>query len=126
MLAWIGRCSVTTPLHLNLPHSPSLPTTVHPFKIEPDSNLLQRTKTMSSEARQIANAANAQLSTGPRTEEGKARSSQNARTHGLTSSQLFNPTEERVESDKLRDELLADNRPQGALQETLFEQVIAA
>jgi hypothetical protein len=79
---------------------------------------------MSSEARQIANAANAQLSTGPRTDQGKARSSQNARTHGLTASQLFIPAEDREEFDKLHDELLADIRPQGAIQETLFEQVI--
>ena len=43
---------------------------------------------MSSEARQTANAANARLSTGPSTEEGKARSSQNARTHGLTAARL--------------------------------------
>ena len=71
---------------------------------------------MSSEARQSANAANAQLSTGPRTAEGKARSSQNARTHGLTASQLFIPAESREEFDKLHDELQADIRPQGALQ----------
>jgi hypothetical protein len=36
-------------------------------------------------ARQIAaNRANAQLSTGPRTEQGKARASRNARRHGLS------------------------------------------
>jgi hypothetical protein len=81
---------------------------------------------MSSEVRQIANAANAQLSTGPRTDQGKARSSQNARTHGLTASQLFIPAEERSEFDELHATLLADIRPEGALQETLFEQVIAA
>ena len=43
---------------------------------------------MLSEARQTANAANACLSTGTRTAEGKARSSQNARKHGLTAAQL--------------------------------------
>src|SRR5438270_9938550 len=47
-----------------------------------------RTKRMSSPARQMANAANAQLSTGPRTGQGKARSSQNARTHGLSAKRL--------------------------------------
>jgi hypothetical protein len=36
-------------------------------------------------ARQIeANRANARLSTGPRTERGKARASRNARRHGLS------------------------------------------
>ena len=41
-----------------------------------------------SPARLAANTANAQHSTGPRTPEGQARSSQNARTHGLTARDL--------------------------------------
>jgi hypothetical protein len=41
-----------------------------------------------SAARQTANTANAQLSTGPTSPEGKASSSQNARKHGLTASEL--------------------------------------
>jgi hypothetical protein len=40
---------------------------------------------MASTAQLEANRANAQLSTGPRTEAGKARSACNATTHGLTS-----------------------------------------
>jgi hypothetical protein len=79
-----------------------------------------------SPAHQAANAANAQLSSGPRTAEGKARSSQNARTHGLTAAQLLIPAEDREEFDQLHDQLQADIRPQGALQEILFEQVISA
>jgi hypothetical protein len=50
--------------------------------IEPESNP-QKDHTIPSEARQTANAANARLSTGPRTTEGKARSTERAptRTH---------------------------------------------
>ena len=81
---------------------------------------------MSSEARHTANSANARLSTGPRTEEGKARSSQNARTHGLTASQLLIASEDREEFDDLHAQLQADVRPQGALQQTLFEQLVAS
>ena len=81
---------------------------------------------MSCEARQIANAANARLSTGPRTEEGKARSSQNARKHGLTSAQIVLPFEDREEFEELQAEYRADVRPHGALQETLFDQLVAS
>jgi hypothetical protein len=81
---------------------------------------------MFSEARQTANAANASLSTGPRTNEGKARSSQNACTHGLTAAQLVIAAEDHEEFDELHAELQADIRPQGALQQILFDQLVAS
>jgi len=49
---------------------------------------------MSSAAQQVTNAQNAQRSTGPRTESGKQRSSQNAIRHGLTGSIVVLPGEE--------------------------------
>lgn len=81
---------------------------------------------MNSAARQTANAANARLSTGPRTEEGKARSSQNARQHGLTAAQLVIAAEDHEEFDDLHVQLHADIRPQGALQQILFDQLVSA
>jgi hypothetical protein len=81
---------------------------------------------MSSEARQSANADNARLSTGPRTEEGKARFSQNARKHGLTAAQLLIAAEDHEEFDEFHVQLQTDIRPQGALQQILFDQLVAS
>ena len=81
---------------------------------------------MNSAARQTANAANARLSTGPCTEEGKSRSSQNARKHGLTAAELVIAAEDREEFDELNAQLQADVRPQGALQQILFDQLVAS
>jgi hypothetical protein len=81
---------------------------------------------MFSEPRQTANAANAHLSTGPRTAEGKARSSQNARKHGLTAAQLVIAAEDREEFEEFLLDLRAETRPEGALQQILFDQLAAS
>jgi hypothetical protein len=81
---------------------------------------------MFSEARQTANAANAHLSTGPRTAEGKARCSQNACKHGLTASQLVIAAEDREEFEEILLDLQAEIRPEGALQQILFDEFAAS
>ena len=81
---------------------------------------------MASPARQIANIANAQLSTGPRTDDGKSRSSQNARKHGLCAAQLVIAAEDREEFEALHSELKAEVKPQGAIQQLLFDELVAA
>ena len=79
-----------------------------------------------SPAQLAANAANAQLSTGPRTAEGKARSSQNARTHGLTSRDLVIQPDEREEFDEMLHGFQADIQPYGEIQQTVFDELVAA
>jgi hypothetical protein len=49
---------------------------------------------MSSQAQVAANQANAQLSTGPKTEDGKAKSSRNALKTGLTGHTILVPTDQ--------------------------------
>jgi len=79
-----------------------------------------------SSARLAANAANAQHSTGPRTPEGQARSSQNARTHGLTARDLIVAADEHEEFQQLLSGYQTEVNPQGAIQQTLFDELVGA
>src|SRR6266851_7243160 len=79
-----------------------------------------------SPARLEANAANAQHSTGPRTPEGRARSSQNSRTHGLAARDLVIAPEEREEFEELLNGYQTDVQPQGAAQQSVFELLVGA
>ena len=81
---------------------------------------------MASMAQINANRANALHSTGPRTEEGKARSSLNAVKHGLNSKEFFVRDDEREEFDELRQSLAAEVNPQTALDWSLFTQLLHA
>src|SRR5271157_5978747 len=81
---------------------------------------------MSSDLKIDANRANAQLSTGPRTEDGKARSAQNARKHGLSAQQLLVKPEEREEFEDLLAYYRREINPQGPIQFTLFDELVAA
>lgn len=79
---------------------------------------------MASAAQIAANQANSKLSTGPRTAEGKARSSRNGTSHGLSAADLIVfPGEEQAFAD-LRTNLLQDLRPVGAHQREVFDQLV--
>jgi hypothetical protein len=81
---------------------------------------------MTATARAAANAVNAQSSTGPRTEEGKARSSRNAVKHGLTSKQLVIAPGEEEQFAELHHALLDQLAPQGAIEMSLFNMLAHA
>ena len=73
-----------------------------------------------------ANRRNAQHSTGPKTVEGKARSSQNAITHGIFFNQLVNGAspETVAELETLAADLRAYYQPLGRLEEMLVEKIV--
>src|SRR5260370_789651 len=79
-----------------------------------------------SPARLAANAANAPYSTGPLTPEGRARSSQNARTHGLIARDLIIRPDEREEFEELRNDYQIAVKPQDGIQQSLFEELVGA
>jgi hypothetical protein len=65
-------------------------------------------------------------STGPKTPEGKARSSQNARKHGLSAMHLVVREDERDEFTELECSLLDDVRPETALETETFRHLVHA
>lgn len=72
------------------------------------------------------NQNNAQHSTGPQTDAGKERSSQNARKHGLSCRELVIWQEEREEWQQFEAAWLADLQPAGMLEITLAGEIIAS
>jgi hypothetical protein len=75
-------------------------------------------------ARVKANRLNAQKSTGPITEEGKAISSQNATTHGLFCRDMLVKGEDPVELVQIKDGLLRSLAPRDMQELLLAEQII--
>src|SRR5262245_7541302 len=81
---------------------------------------------MATAAQISANQANAQLSTGPRSPEGKSRVSQNAVRHGLTAKHLVIRPDEQEEFTSLQESLLAELDPQGAVELLTFHELLRA
>ena len=81
---------------------------------------------MSSLTQIATNRANAQFSTGPRTETGKSRAAQNARKHGLTSSHLIVMDSEREAFESMSESLADQLAPKGELESTLYDTILYA
>lgn len=79
---------------------------------------------MSSDAQNTANLANAQLSTGPRTIEGKATSSRNALKHGLTAKTVLLPGEDAAAYEALASGIFHDFNPANTLEAALTRELI--
>ncbi|MBC7926409.1 MAG: hypothetical protein H7039_12195 [Bryobacteraceae bacterium] len=79
---------------------------------------------MASPAQMTANLANADLSTGPSSEEGKFRSSHNALTHGATSRRLFLDDERPEDLDRLRASVIQHYRPETEYECMLTDAVV--
>jgi hypothetical protein len=80
---------------------------------------------MTSEARIAANRRNAEKSTGPRTEQGKAVVAQNAVTHGLWARRPILKDEDPQEFELHRTRMLQGLAPDGPKEEPLAERIVA-
>jgi hypothetical protein len=91
----------------------------------PNTNAYQAIKdhNMSTSAQLAANIANAQLSSGPRTETGRATCSKNATTHGLfTQTDFIRPGEEQDYAQAKADLAIA-LAPAGPLETSLVDEI---
>lgn len=81
---------------------------------------------MATPAQSFANQANAKLSTGPITPDGKARASQNSTTFGLFAVSSFIRADEREIYDAFRAEWAARLIPDGPFEEALVAELVQA
>jgi hypothetical protein len=81
---------------------------------------------MATEKQICANRLNALKSTGPRTPDGKARSSQNATRHGLLARRLVLRTEDLSQFQELADGFHDDIQPDGVAETNLVDIMVAA
>ncbi|HUK11030.1 MAG TPA: hypothetical protein VLX09_24390 [Stellaceae bacterium] len=79
---------------------------------------------MASDAQKAANRANAQRSTGPKTQIGKKKSSRNALRHGLSAKSLVVMKETIEDYEDFRAAMRRALLPQDAVEEQLFERVV--
>ena len=84
------------------------------------------TSTPLSAAKLAANRHNAQFSSGPRTEQGKSRTSGNALSFGLFAMRDFVRPDEQEDYHILRQNLLSDLRPAGVLELAHTGEILSA
>jgi hypothetical protein len=90
---------------------------------EPQPTVAAPVSSALSPARVIANQANAQLSTGPRTPEGKAKVSLNAVKTALTGVTVLLPTDDAVQYEQFVARYLKRFKPVGVEEETLVQLI---
>ncbi|MCX6704585.1 MAG: hypothetical protein NTZ07_04055 [Candidatus Woesebacteria bacterium] len=79
---------------------------------------------MTTQAQILANRRNAQKSTGPRTNEGKAAISQNAVKHGLLAERDVISSESQADFDLYREQLLDELNPVSPMESMLAERIV--
>ncbi len=80
---------------------------------------------MSTKLQKDANRENAKKSTGPKTPGGKAKSAQNATTHGLTAHYEVITTEDQQEYDFFRKEMIDHLNPIDPMQYRLADRIVS-
>jgi hypothetical protein len=94
-----------------------------PAPSQPASYSKARRASAAEERRAATNRANSTHSTGPRTESGKQRSSQNALRHGLTARTALLPTEDPEAYQRHVQQFLDDHKPANSVETQLVHEM---
>ena len=81
---------------------------------------------MVSEKKLAANRLNAQKSTGPKTDEGKAKSARNATTHGLFCRDVVVQGEDDDEFAHFRDKFRKSLKPRDTIEDAVVDRIVIA
>ncbi|WP_397506102.1 hypothetical protein [Qipengyuania sp. R86523] len=84
---------------------------------------MEKDQGMTSERQAAANRRNAQLSTGPRTPEGRAISSRNSHQHGVLSQRVTTDVEENEIYERMLNSLMEEYGPRSKTQILLVERL---
>jgi len=109
-----------------LSHLPQLTPSSPIPRVYPEAGTKGFPLDMTNDSQLQANRANAQHSTGPRTDEGKAASSRNALTNGLFTTRDFVQPGEEAEFDEMAATFRAELSPQTLLEQTYVTAIISA
>ena len=89
-----------------------------------DTRAIEENLLRAAAYRSAVNRANAQHSTGPRTEAGKARSSRNSITHGLTAATVVLPSEDAGQYQAHRRQFLDEYQPATPTETQLVQELV--
>lgn len=84
---------------------------------------IEKDQGMTSERQRAANRRNAQLSTGPRTPEGRAISSRNSQQHGVLSQRVTTDVEENEIYERMLNSFMAEYGPRSETEILLVERL---
>ncbi len=87
------------------------------------AGFVSQTAPVNPNRRAEINRKNAQLSTGPRSPEGKLASSRNATKHGLASGQLIVPGEDQAAFDALLHDFIEEHQPATPTEKLLIKEM---
>ena len=120
---WLARRGAVTQLHADQPDTKMIGSPAPSLEVTSSKAQRARRASAAEQCRAATNRANSLHSTGPRTEAGKQRSSQNALSHGLTARTAVLPTEDPDTYQRHIQQFLDEYQPATATETQLVDEI---